>query len=43
MNKERNEPVTLSKFGFEDDPIRLSCQILIKADLNGAVIEIFEV
>lgn len=43
MNKERNEPVTLSKFGFENDPIRLSCQILITADLNGAVIEIFEV
>lgn len=42
MNKERNEPVTLAKFGFEDESIRLSCQVLITADLNGAIIEIRE-
>ena len=28
--KDRNEPVTLAKFGYKDEPdIRLSCQLLI--------------
>lgn len=40
--KERNEPVTLSKMGYTDDNIRLSCQLLISDDLNGAEIEILE-
>ena len=40
--KERNEPVTLTKFGYQEDEIRLSCQILISADLDGATIRILE-
>ncbi|MDP2089640.1 MAG: 2Fe-2S iron-sulfur cluster-binding protein [Flavobacteriaceae bacterium] len=40
--KERNEPVTLSKMGFEDENIRLACQLFVTADLDGADIEIFE-
>ncbi len=40
INKERNEPVTLSKMGHEDENIRLSCQLFITEDLNGTVIEI---
>ena len=40
--KERNEPVTLSKFGYEEDEIRLSCQILISSDLDGSTIRILE-
>jgi 2Fe-2S ferredoxin len=38
--KDRNEPATLLKMGFEDDDIRLSCQILVTEDLNNAKIEI---
>lgn len=38
--KERNEPSTLSKFGYNDNSIRLSCQILITKDLNQSEIEI---
>lgn len=41
--KERNEPATLSKLGFEEAAIRLSCQIYITTDLNGAEISILEV
>lgn len=41
--KERNEPATLSKLGFEEANIRLSCQIYITADLNDAEISILEV
>jgi 2Fe-2S ferredoxin len=41
--KERNEPATLSKLGFEDAAIRLSCQIYITADLNGAEINLLEI
>jgi 2Fe-2S ferredoxin len=37
---ERNEAVTIDKAGFADKDIRLSCQLLINEDLNGAVIEI---
>ncbi len=42
INKERNEPVTLSKIGIEDGDTRLSCQIFITEDINGALIEILE-
>lgn len=40
--KERNEPVTLSKFGYEAADIRLSCQVLISTDLDGSKINILE-
>lgn len=40
--KDRNEPATLSKLGFHEAAIRLSCQIYITADLNGAEIRILE-
>lgn len=38
--KERNEPTTLSKIGYKDKDIRLSCQLLITKDLNESEIEI---
>lgn len=38
--KERNEPSTLSKMGYNKDTIRLSCQLLISKDLEGSDIEI---
>ena len=41
-HKERNEPVTLVKMGVDISTIRLSCQLLINDELNGAVIEIIE-
>ena len=37
---ERNEAATIGKAGIADEAIRLSCQLLINEDLNGAVIEI---
>ena len=37
---ERNEAATIGKAGLADEAIRLSCQLLINEDLNGAVIEI---
>lgn len=40
--KERNEPVTLSRFGCEEVNVRLSCQILVNADLDGAIITVVE-
>jgi 2Fe-2S ferredoxin len=40
--KERNEPTTLSKMGFDQEHIRLSCQLYITKDLEGAVIQILE-
>lgn len=40
--KERNEPETLLKMGFEEPEIRLACQINVTEELNGAVIEIVE-
>ena len=40
--KERNEPATLSKMGYDEDTIRLSCQLFVTADLEGAVITILE-
>lgn len=42
INKERNEPTTLSKMGHERENIRLSCQIYVTKDLNGAAIQILE-
>ena len=39
---ERNEAATIGKAGLSDEAIRLSCQLLINEDLNGAVIEIAE-
>lgn len=41
--KDRNEPATLAKLGFEETHIRLSCQIYITQDLNGATITLMEV
>lgn len=38
--KERNEPVTLSKIGYKEENIRLSCQLLVTKDLNGVVVEL---
>lgn len=40
--KDRNEPVTLARMGYDDENIRLSCQIMINADLDGAEIELLE-
>lgn len=40
--KDRNEPATLSKYGYEDDNIRLSCQLYITKDLDGAIIELLK-
>ena len=40
--KERNEPVTLSKMGYSDEAIRLSCQLYISKDLHGAEFTIID-
>lgn len=40
--KDRNEPVTLSKMGYEEENVRLSCQLLITKDLEGSYIEIID-
>jgi len=37
---ERNEAATIGKAGLADKRIRLSCQLLINEDLDGAMIEI---
>jgi ferredoxin, 2Fe-2S len=38
--KDRNEPITLARYGYKDEQnIRLSCQLLISADLDGARVE----
>lgn len=42
ITKERNEDATLSKYGYKEAEIRLSCQILLSSDLDGATIEILE-
>lgn len=42
IKKERNEPATLSKMGFEEDDIRLSCQLYITSDLEECKIEILD-
>ena len=40
--KERNEPNTLQKLGYTEDTIRLSCQLYITKDLEGAEITVLE-
>jgi 2Fe-2S ferredoxin len=40
--KDRNEPITLSKMGYKEENIRLSCQLLITKDLEGCSIEIID-
>lgn len=40
--KERNEPNTLSKMGYTEDTIRLSCQLYITSDLEDSEITILE-
>ena len=40
--KERNEPVTLSKMGYSDENIRLSCQLYISKDLQDAEFTIID-
>lgn len=40
--KDRNEPNTLLKMGYTDDTIRLSCQLYITSDLEGAEITVLE-
>ena len=40
--KDRNEPATLSKMGYEDESTRLSCQLYITSDLDGATITILD-
>lgn len=40
--KDRNEPATLDKMGYNEDDIRLSCQLMITKDLDGAEIEILD-
>lgn len=40
--KERNEPATLQKLGYDEETIRLSCQLYITSDLEGSEISIFE-
>jgi 2Fe-2S ferredoxin len=41
--KERNEPNTLELLGFTEETIRLSCQLYVTADLEGAEITILEI
>ncbi|MFL9830186.1 2Fe-2S iron-sulfur cluster-binding protein [Flavobacterium sp. ST-87] len=41
--KDRNEPNTLEQLGYSDETTRLSCQIYITADLNGAEITVLEI
>jgi hypothetical protein len=39
--KDRNEPITLARFGYKDEPqIRLSCQLLVSSDLNKTIVKI---
>ena len=40
--KDRNEPTTLSKMGYEEESTRLSCQLYITSDLDGATITILD-
>ena len=40
--KERNEPTTLKKMGYEEESTRLSCQLYITPDLDGATITILD-
>lgn len=40
--KDRNEPNTLQKMGYEEESTRLSCQLYITSDLDGATITILD-
>lgn len=40
--KERNEHPTLSRMGYIDTTIRLSCQLYLNNDIDGSQIEIFD-
>lgn len=43
LKMEKNEPVTLARFGYQNEPnIRLSCQIEVSADLDDVIIQILE-
>jgi len=43
LKMERNEPITLARFGYQNEPnIRLSCQVLVSADLDDLIIRILE-
>jgi ferredoxin len=42
IKKERNEPITLSRLGYNDPSYRLSCQLLITEDLQNTHIEVFD-
>jgi 2Fe-2S ferredoxin len=42
VKKERNEPATLSKMGYVEDDIRLSCQLYITTDIDECQIEILD-
>ncbi len=43
VKQDRNEPVTLARYGYKDESeIRLSCQLLISADLDGARVSVLE-
>lgn len=42
IKKERNEYTTLSKMGYIDGTIRLSCQFYINNDIDEAQIEILD-
>jgi 2Fe-2S ferredoxin len=42
IKKERNEPATLSKMGYTDANIRLSCQLYVTNDIDGSQIEILD-
>ena len=40
--KDRNEPNTLQKLGYTENSIRLSCQLYITKDLDGAEITVLD-
>jgi len=42
IKKERNEHSTLSKMGYIDTTIRLSCQLYLNNDIDGSQIEILD-
>jgi|GEM_PF-705230 len=43
IRKERNEHATLSKMDCTDDAIRLSCQLYVNWDIDGAQIELLDI
>lgn len=40
--KERNEPNTLEQLGYDEEIIRLSCQLFVTTDLEGSAITVLE-